>query len=184
MQKSLSFLIYLIVSFLVNFGTWASSATGEHLPSAGDLKWKFISFFIVMFFVVRAAKKPIKEAFKSTHDEIREKFNEAENKDKEAQLKLKTFEDKMANLKNQVQEIIGDANDSLKRIDERIAVETKERLQIIEKELEAKLVSEKSFLERKLNQDIIEEVIGSAKEKISKNSEMKSKVTKKLMVNI
>ncbi|HLE11932.1 MAG: hypothetical protein A2504_06525 [Bdellovibrionales bacterium RIFOXYD12_FULL_39_22] len=182
MQRNFILIIYTL---LIQAAAYASSASTEgHTPSAGDLKWKFISFFIVFFFVGKFAKKLMKENFSKMHEIIKAKFDEAETKNKEAELKLKMFEEKLANLKNHVHLIQTDTNESIKQIDERVEVETKDRLHIIKRELEAKLASEKSYLERKMNQEIIEEVVGKAKEKIVRDGNTKAKVTQKLMAGI
>ena len=75
MQRNFILIIYTL---LIQAAAYASSASTEgHTPSAGDLKWKFISFFIVFFFVGKFAKKLMKENFSKMHEIIKAKFDEA-----------------------------------------------------------------------------------------------------------
>ena len=164
---------------------YAASSTGEvHAPSVWDLKWKFVSFAIVMIGIVKFSKKPIKDSFDAKHMEISQSFDDAERKYKEAQFKLEMFQEKMTNLDGHIKTIMNEASESVNSIKERIDDETKDRLKLIEKELIARVESEKQILENQLNDDLVDEVILKAKNKIVKDGSLKTSVTKKLMSGI
>ena len=73
-----------------------SCAYGAGKGGIGDLKWPFINFALLFGFIIWKVKDPLREAFKKNYEDTKQLYNLAHERDKEAQIKLKMYREKMA----------------------------------------------------------------------------------------
>lgn len=158
-------------------------AAGGH-GSISDLilpAWNFVPLFIVMVILLR---KPIVAGFTKNAEDVESLYNLAEEKDKEAQIKLDMYEKKMSSLKVETAKLMSDAKVEAGNIATATVAETEEMIVKMGKDAQAKVAYEKDQAMRNINASLVDEVISKAKTKIKENKDFKDKATKKLIAEI
>ncbi|BBB32521.1 F-type H+-transporting ATPase subunit b [Thermotomaculum hydrothermale] len=132
------------------FSTLIFASEGGHSPILliGHI-FDFIVFAYVLYVLL---KKPIVEAMKTQRNALIKKLEEAEVKEKESEAKLKEIEERMANLKNEVEAILKKTDEIANKEKEKILAKAKEEAEKIKKlaeiEIQNKINSAKSELKK------------------------------------
>ncbi len=179
------FKFFIILNFLtsiVNASEHGSAAV--HHPTPWDLKWKFITFIFVFGGIAILIKKSIGKSFLQYAEQVKEDYDIAEEKDKEAQIKLEMYIEKNNNLKSYATNILDEAKSDSKTFEEEIEINSKEKIQRIYKESESRLLSEKQQLIKQLDEQLVNKIVENAKKYIGEDLLLKDKITKKLMEKI
>lgn len=158
-------------------------ASGGH-GSISDLilpAWNFVPLFVVMVLLLR---KPVVAAFTKNAEEVESLYNMAEEKDKEAQIKLDMYEKKMTSLKIETEKLMSNAKSNAEKLADDSVIETATIVKKMEVDAVAKVAYEKDQAMREINASLVDEVIAKAKNKINGNKDFKDKATQKLVAEI
>ncbi len=174
----------VLVTLITLVSTAYASGSGAGHGSVADLMWPAINFVLLASFLVWKIKKPLREMFEKNANEVKYIFEHAEKKDKEASIKLTALKEKMGNLEGEKNKIMKSAE---KEADDFIAKaerESKEYLRRLEADSDSKLDHEKATRISQLEENLVDEVIAKAKNKIGSDSSLSDKVSKKLISQI
>jgi F0F1-type ATP synthase membrane subunit b/b' len=158
----------------------AASKSGDH-GSILDLKWAAVNFVILAGFLVFKLKKPIATAFSNYSEEVKSLYGHAQEKFKEADLKLKMYEEKLSNIEGQTQKIISEGNQIIAKFESELNAETVKELKKVEVETGDKIESEKSMLITEINNELLDNVLMSVKAKLNKDKSLSDKVNQKMI---
>ena len=160
------------------------AAGGAPSGSPLDLKWPALNFLLLFSFLVWKLKKPLAEMFDKQAEDVASLYELAEKKDKEAQIKLDMYKEKLNNLEGERKKVLADAEKDAKDFANKTQNETQDYINRITKDVENKIAHEKKTLINELNASLVDEVIKKAKEAISSNEDNKKKATSKLVSQI
>lgn len=175
-----------IITLLVLLSSASLFAAGDG-GNAGhitDLIYPAINFSLLFGFIFFKLRKPISDAFSKNSEEVESLFNMAEEKSKEAQIKLDMFTKKIESLDSDMSRILKNSDDDSDRFEKSQKEETINAIDRLKKDASNKIESEKNEMVRRLNSSLLDEVISKAKLEINSNNEYKSKATKKLLSDI
>lgn len=117
-------------------------------------------------------------------EEVENLYNMAEEKSKEAQIKLDEYTKKLDSLDSEMSRILQNAEEDGTKFDAAQKAETQSSIERMKRDAANKIESEKNEMVRQLNSSLLDEVISKAKTEINGNNEYKTKATKKLLSNI
>lgn len=161
-----------------------AASGGAHGGSISDLilpMWNFVPLTILLIVLLR---KPISEGFTKNASDVESLYNVAEEKDKEAQIKLDMYEKKMSSLKIETERVMKDAHSQSEEFEKNSLVETEQIIEKMGVDADTKVAYEKEQALRDVNASLVDEVIAKAKSKIKENKDFKDKVTSKLVSDI
>ncbi|OUR92935.1 hypothetical protein A9Q84_20715 [Halobacteriovorax marinus] len=161
-----------------------ASGGGGHSAHISDLilpAWNFVPLVILMIVFLR---KPLRESFNKNAEDVEALYNVAEEKDKEAQIKLDMYEKKMSSLKVESERVMKDAHVQTEQYQKHSLEETKHMIQKMGEDADSKVAYEKKQAIRDVNASLVDEVIAKTKSKIKENKDFKTKVTNKLVAEI
>lgn len=161
--------------------TFAGGAAGGSIT---DLMVPAGNFILVFGFIFWKLKPMIKRHFEENSVKIKELVELAHKRDKEAQIKLESYQEKMNNVSNEVEKIISDAKKDADNFEQSHIKEMSEAKEKATKDSAHKLESEKNMMVRHLNESLLDEVISLTKNKISNDNSLNGKATAKLLKNI
>lgn len=170
-------------SILVSGAVYA--AGGEH--GGGhilDLLPKVVNFGLVFGFMLWKIKKPVSDMFTKNSKDIASLFQVAQQKDKEAQAKLETYEQKLARVNDEKNRIVEAAKEEASAFEKKTAAETAATLEKMKNDHAAKVQAEQNALTAKLGADLIEEVIAKTKSTVKSSKDNQDKATKNLMAEL
>ncbi|PIK14311.1 ATP synthase F0 subunit B [Halobacteriovorax sp. JY17] len=173
-------LIALILT-VANVQAAGGGAHGGHISELILPAWNFIPLFLVMVVLLR---KPISAAFTKNAEDVEALYNVAEEKDKEAQIKLDMYEKKMNSLKSESEKIMKETRGQIEEFEKASATETVELIEKLNIDADQKVAYEKDQAVRSINASLVDEVIAKAKSKINENKDYKDKATNKLIAEI
>lgn len=162
----------------------AGSGDGEHHASVADLIFPAINAAIFFGFLIFKLKKPVAQMFENNAKEIKEFNDLAEKKSKEAKIKLDMYQEKLSGLDKDVLKIKEETRQDAEKLKAEVSNETKEKIERMNKDAQNKLESEKNAIVKKIYSELVDKVVISAKQEISKDSDKKSKATAKLLSQI
>lgn len=149
-----------------------------------DLKWAFFNTALLFGFLAFKLKGPMKEMFSTNAKAVSELYEFANGKEKEAQIRLESLQAKMKNIENEKSKIEDEVKTETENIIKRNTEELNSYLLRVESDTKTKLVTEKSTLERNLNNSLIDEVIKSTKDQINSDSSVASKISSNIMKQV
>ncbi len=157
---------------------------GHRQVSVMDLKWPLFNFIILMIGIIFLGKKKISASFTKLSLDVEKLINYAQEKDREAQLKLEMFQRKIENFEQQKQKIDQETKQDLEKYETQIQLDFKnESLRRI-KDAESKLENEKKLVLKKLYNELIDKVVENTKNKFLKDKNLKNKATEKILLQI
>jgi F-type H+-transporting ATPase subunit b len=159
----------------------AGAAGGGHIS---DLMFPAINFFLLFGFIIFKMKKPISDSFTRNSEEVENLYNIAEEKSKEAQIKLDEYTKKLDSLDSETSRILQNAEEDGTKFDNTQKAETFSSIERMKRDAANKIESEKNEMVRELNSSLLDEVITKAKTEINGNNEYKTKATRKLLSDI
>ena len=161
---------------LISSNAYAAGAGGGHIS---DLMFPAINFFLLFGFIFIKLRKPISEAFTRNSEEVENLYNMAEEKSKEAQIKLDEYTKKLESLDSEMSRIIQNAEEDGTKFDAVQKAETHSSIERMKRDAANKIESEKNEMVRQLNSSLLDEVISKAKQRltvitITKRKQLKS----------
>ena len=175
---------YFVLLSLV-FSTSLFAAGDSHGGgSVMDLAFPFANFVILMSLLIYKIKTPMRDFFNQQAKDVAYLFESAEQKDKDAQVRLETFQKKMANLEAEKKKINDQMKEEVVKFSNKTQVETAQYLERISKDVDQKIIHEKAMMFRSLQEELVDEVISKAKESIKSSDEKSKKVTENLISQI
>lgn len=173
-------ILFCISLSLISASAFAAGSEGHH-PSASDLIFPAINFVILASFLGWKLKGVMKTTFNEQAEEVKKLYDYAEEKDKEAQLKLSMFEKKMSEVESSYTKILSEADTAADKYSTDMEFERKDKIQKLHKESDDKLDYEKNLMVEALNKTLLNQVIGKAKESIGKDGQKQKLATKKIL---
>lgn len=171
----------VIIALLINSSTvLAAGGSGSPL----DLKWPAFNLLLLASMLIWLAKKPVREMFDKNAEDVKSLYELAEKKDKEAEIRLKMYQEKMDNLHREKEKVVKQADDEFANFSTRTKQETDLYIKRITEDSSNKIQNEENSLKRNLEKNLVEEVVAKAKATIAGNEESKAKATKKLISQI
>ncbi len=178
MKKQVTILFTLVTA------TTIAAGDGAGHGSVADLMWPAINFSLLVGGIIVWQKNNIKEMFDKNAEDVKNLFEYAEKKDKEANIKLDMFKKKMENLESEKNKIKENAKKEAQEFISNAEKEAQEYIARLQRDTESKIKHEKSTLENGLKADLVNAVISEAKNKISSNKDLNNKATSKLISQI
>lgn len=172
-----------ILFSLSTLSVLAAGNGGGH-GSVTDLIWPAVNFSLLVGGIIVWQKNNIKEMFDKNAEDVKNLFEYAEKKDKEANIKLEMFKKKMDNLESEKNKIKENAEKEAKDFISNAEKEAQEYIARLERDTDSKIKHEKTSLENSLKEDLVNAVISEAKNKISSNKDLNNKATNKLISQI
>ena len=174
----------IILSSLFFAISSAYAAGGSGKTHLSDLMWPGINFLLLTGFLVFKLKKPIKEMFDKNALLVKETYDFAEGKNKEAEIKLKMYREKLKNFNAEERKVKNDAEKEVKIFREKRTKETESLLKRLERDAANKIQYEKRILIDELNHAFLDAVINQAKTTISNNETSQKRATQNLLSEI
>lgn len=156
------------------------AAGGYEQGPLSSLILPFLNFSAVAIFILFMLRKPLRALFEKNAKDIKELYYHAEEKEKEAKIKLQMYEEKMAGLTSEKNQIAEKASREIQELEKKIAQETQEAKAKIETDGRSKLAHEESMMMRELNESLLNEVIAKAKGSVKANKTVQKEITAKL----
>ncbi len=173
-----------LISTVIASGAALAAEGGHGGGHIIDLLPKVVNFGLVFGFMLWKIKKPVSDMFTKNSKDVASLFQVAEQKDKEAQIKLETYEKKLSNLAAEKTKIIEDAKSEASAFEKKTANETAATLEKMKKDTAAKVQAEQNSLTSKLGAELIEEVIAKTKTTVKSSKDNQDKATSKLMAQL
>ncbi len=156
-------------------------AAGGGSGSIADLKWPAVNFILLASFLAFKLKRPLRENFDKNAEEVTFLAEQAESKDRQAQIRLDTYKKKMADINSERQKITKAADEETRRYAKRAERATGEYLDRLVRDLKRKMAQEKQALGDEINACLMDEVIKRAKGMVAGDQALKQKVARKLV---
>lgn len=172
-----------ILVMLLALSATAHAAGGGH-GSPADLMWPAINFVALFGFLIFKLRKPISDMFDRQAKDVQETYEMAEKKDKEAQIKLETYQKKMSGFDRERQRVIDDSHKEADQLAANIKRDTESTIQKLKVDAESKVVHEREQMTKQLNEGLVDEVIKRARQKIGGSKDYQTKVTEKLVSQV
>lgn len=161
-----------------------ASESGHHEISVWDLKWPFVNFLILFFGIFVLSKKKLSDYFSNYSGEVEKLVNYAQEKDKEAQIKLDMFQKKLENFEHQKQKIEQETKQDLEKHEAQLQFELKNEMERITRDNENRLETEKKLAMGRVYSELAEKIVNNAKTKFFQNKDLKDKATEKILSQI
>tara|TARA_R110000868_G_C10764118_1_gene754170 strand:+ start:472 stop:1011 length:540 start_codon:yes stop_codon:yes gene_type:complete len=175
--------LLLITSLVLVSKQVLAAGNGGH-GSPMDLVWPAINFLALFVFLVIKLRKPLTETFNRQATDVQSTYEMAEKKDKEAQIKLETYQKKMSGFERERERVLSEATKEGEQAVSAIERETIEAIEKLKVDADSKVAHERDQLTKQLNEGLVDEVIKLARQKIGGSKDNQSKATEKLVHNI
>lgn len=171
---------FITTLFIATESFAASKGTGTII----DLRWPAVNFVLLFGTLGFLLRKPVKEMFDKNAEDVTSLFGLAEEKNKEAQIRLDEYNKKMSNLESEKNKILKEAEQNANSFSKEHATETDSLIESLHTDAKSRIESEKVQMGRNLNSGLLDEVISRVKGKISSDKTMQEKATNKLVSQI
>jgi F0F1-type ATP synthase membrane subunit b/b' len=158
----------------------ASEEAAHHEASIWDLKYPFINF-IILLAILSKVVKPLREKFNKQADDVKSLMESAARNNKDAEEKLNQFQSKIKNLDSEIVKIVGEYATDATQFAKNQSEETQTVIVRMKRDLENKLIGEKTELVDQLNHDLINKVVSGTQATIKNNKEFQVKATQKIV---
>jgi F-type H+-transporting ATPase subunit b len=173
-----------ILSLIISEVAMAAPHSDGHHPSMLDLKWPFVNFVLLFSFLIWKIKAPLAKMFAAQAEDVQQLYTVAEEKDKEANLKLDMFEKKSAQTESDYAKVLEEARRDAVDFSKLQEKETVQQIARMKTDLESKVAYERDSLLRGLSSAFLDEVISRAKGKIKSDKGLQEKAATKLMSQV
>jgi F-type H+-transporting ATPase subunit b len=162
----------------------SSGAEGGHGGAGGslspaklkDLLWRTLNFAILIIVLVKVLSKPIANGLRARQQSIREQFTDLEARKAEADKTYKTYEEKLAAIDQEVNEIIQSAIAQGEAEKERIIDEANRAAADIKRQAEMAIQHELAEAKMRLREQVANQAVVMAEELIRKNLQQADQV--------
>ena len=170
-------LIFLSTLFIATETFAASKGTGTLV----DLKWPAVNFILLFGTLGYLLRKPVRAMFDKNAEDVTALFGLAEEKNKEAQIRLDEYNKKINNLESEKSRILKEAEQNANTFSKEHSTETDGLISSLHVDAKSRIENEKVQMSRNLNSNLLDEVISRVKNKVSGDKAMQEKATKKLV---
>ena len=174
----------LLISFIFSAHVFASSgAEGEvhHARGVIDLLYPSINFILLFGTAFYFARKPLKRFVREYSEKVVAKLDHASMKAKEAKNLLDIQTKKFYTLDEEVAKIVEHAKNEAIKYEEEYVNEMKVLNKKLWTDAVTQMDNEKSYLQALVNIDVVDGVTSRAKEIISKDNNIKNKISEKII---
>jgi F-type H+-transporting ATPase subunit b len=175
-SKILSISIAAIGLIAISSFAYASSAapagpTFWGLPTAKwwDLLWRTLNFAILLIVLIKVLAKPIANGLRARQQSITEQFTDLEERKTEADLAYQTYEEKLASIDQEINDIIQSAVAQGEAEKERIISDANRAAEDIKRQAEMAIQHELTEAKLKLREEVANQAVVLAEELIKKN---------------
>lgn len=162
----------------------AGKSKGDHVASVADLKWPAMNFLMLFGFLFFKLKKPISKMFDKNAEDVKELFQVADEKNKEAEIKLNMYQGKVSQIDADCQRILDTSVTEGNTFSKEQESEFNGLVDRLQKDSVNKLEHEKKVLLGQMESTLVDEVISRAKKSISGDKEIQTKATNKMVSQI
>lgn len=162
-------MIFLLL--ITSFAYAVEGHGGSHEPSLFSLDFLFrvINFLILFGGIGYAISKPLKNYLKERSNKVREAILEAKKAKEDAEAKARYYEEKLNNLKNEIEAIKAQYQKEVEEEKERIAKEYQEQIEKFKERLVKSLEQEKLKLREEMLVQLADMAYEIAEELVKKN---------------
>lgn len=157
---------------------------GYEDESIWDTLHPWLNFVVLFGFIGYKLKPIISNGFTKNSEDIEGLYVVAEQKDKEAQIKLEMFTKKVHTLESSHEKILAQAKEDLKKFEKSYAEETDGNISRLKKDAVLRVQAEKEQMIQQLNTNILNEIITAAKKDIRADKSKQTKATEKLLQDL
>ena len=163
-------LVVLGVTLLATLAC-ASGGEGGSLSPAKlkDLLWRTLNFAILLIVLVKVLAKPVANGLRARQQGIREQFADLEERRAEADLAYQAYEEKLAAIDDEVNDIIQAAVAEGEAEKERIIAEAKRAAEDIKRQASMAIQHELAAAKLRLREEVAGQAVVMAEELIRKN---------------
>jgi F-type H+-transporting ATPase subunit b len=168
-------LLALAVLALAGMAYASSGAEGAHgggsLSPAKlkDLLWRVLNFAVLLVVLIKVLSKPIANGLRARQQSIKEQFADLEERKAEADKAYQTFEEKLAAIDSEVNDIIQSAVAQGEAEKERIIEEANRAAADIKRQAEMAIQHELTEAKLRLREEVASQAVVMAEELIRKN---------------
>jgi F-type H+-transporting ATPase subunit b len=159
-------------------------AAGDGHGSPIDLIPPAINFFLLFGFLVYKLKKPIQNAFIKKAKDISDSMDRANVKAKEAQAKLEIQKNKLLNLDKEIISLKESTEREVQSFEKRYKEEIDLKSMKLKQDAALKLEAERKANLNKMNTEMVDLIISSAKLKVKQDQGLKNKINNKIVQGI
>jgi F-type H+-transporting ATPase subunit b len=134
-----------------------------------DLLWRTLNFAVLAIVLVKLLSKPFASGLKGRQQSIREEFEDLEDRKAEADKAYQVYEEKLAAIDQEIDEIIQNAIAQGEAEKERIIEDGKRAAQDMKRQAEMAIQHELAEAKLKLREDVANQAVLMAEELIRKN---------------
>jgi F-type H+-transporting ATPase subunit b len=134
-----------------------------------DLLWRTLNFAVLAAVLVKLLSKPIANGLKGRRQSIKEEFEDLEDRKAEADKAYQGYEEKLAAIDQEIDEIIKNAIAQGETEKERIIEDGKRAAQDMKRQAEMAIQHELAEAKLKLREDVANQAVIMAEELIKKN---------------
>lgn len=167
--------------FILIIGTCSVFAAEHGHATIMDLKWPVINSIVLFGFLAWKLKAPVKKYFDENAVKVKKLYDLAEEKDKEAQIKLGMYEEKLNNIRTTIHTIEQNAIRDAELFAEDQRNETREKVARLQVDIQNKLEYKRATLIQELQTDLVDAVIQKTKNSIGADSVSKENAATKLL---
>jgi len=178
-SKILGISLFLLALMGISSLVYASSAapagpTFWGLPTAKwwDLLWRTLNFAILLIVLIKVLAKPIANGLRARQQSITEQFTDLEERKTEADLAYQTYEEKLASIDQEINDIIQSAVAQGEAEKERIISDANRAAEDIKRQAEMAIQHELTEAKLKLREEVANQAVVLAEELIKKNLRM------------
>ena len=166
-----AFLALLATAVTVFASSAPTGPTFWGVPTAKwwDLLWRTLNFAVLAIVLVKLLSKPIANGLKGRRQSIKEEFEDLEDRKAEADKVYQVYEEKLAAIDQEIDEIINNAIAQGEAEKERIIEDGKRSAQDMKRQAEMAIQYELAAAKLKLREDVANQAVVMAEELIKKN---------------
>ena len=178
MIKVLSSLILIIAPHTL------FAAGDSHGGSVWELSYPAFNFLLLFSFLLWKLRRPISEAFDNNAKLIRESYELAEERDKEARLKYEMFRQKLDNFTSESNQILNNVEKDAENFSAQRNKDMNSTIERMKRDIDSKLTHEKNILVQNLNKELVNNIINKTKANIQNDNTLKRRAAQKLLNEI
>jgi F-type H+-transporting ATPase subunit b len=141
-----------------------------------DLLWRTLNFAVLLIVLVKVLSKPIANGLHARQQAIKEQFNDLEARKAEADKAYQTYEEKLASIDTEINDIVQSAINQGEVEKERIINEANRAAEDIKRQAEMAIQHELAEAKLKLREEVANQAVVMAEELIRKNLQEKDQV--------
>jgi F-type H+-transporting ATPase subunit b len=151
-------------------GAEAAHGGGSLSPAKlKDLLWRVLNFAVLLVVLIKVLSKPIANGLRARQQSIKEQFADLEERKAEADKAYQTFEEKLAAIDSEVNDIIQSAVAQGEAEKERVIEEANRAAADIKRQAEMAIQHELTEAKLRLREEVASQAVVMAEELIRKN---------------